>query len=194
MVICGITLDPDNFEELKAERVRDSKKIGPKRRESLAELLKDRAEDYEIVEYGPAEIDQLRAEGTNLNEIEALGFAKAINRLEPPKAYIDSASANAEVFADSISDLLDCDVELVVEHGADEKYLPVSAASIIAKVRRDAEIDKLKKKYGETGSGYPADERTIRFLEKWVREKKKLPPFARNSWKTAQRIKSEFGK
>lgn len=194
MVICGITLDPESFEELRVERVRDSKKISPRRRESLAALLKDRAEDYEIVEFGPAEIDQLRAEGTNLNEIEALGFAKILNRLEPPKAYIDSASANTEVFADSISELLECDMELVVEHGADEKYLPVSAASIIAKVRRDSEIEELKKKYGETGSGYPADERTVRFLENWVRENGELPPFARNSWKTAERIKSEFGK
>ncbi len=54
-------------------------------------------------------------------------------------------------------------IEMIVEHKADEEYLPVSAASIIAKVRRDRRIEELKEKHGETGSGYPADERTIKF-------------------------------
>ncbi|KXB05929.1 hypothetical protein AKJ53_01735 [candidate division MSBL1 archaeon SCGC-AAA382F02] len=191
MVICGILLDTDVFAELKAERVRDSKKISPNRRKELSELLKKRAEKFEIVEIEPGEIDQLRGEGTNLNQIEAIGFARVLNRLNPETVYVDSASANTEMFADQIYELLDEDMELIVEHEADVKYLPVSAASIIAKVRRDERIEELKEKYGEMGSGYPADDRTIQFLKKWVKEHKELPTFARQSWKTAQRIMSE---
>ena len=50
------------------------------------------------------------------------------------------------------------------------------------------EIDEIRKIYGEVGSGYATDERTIRFLERWVKEKGKLPPFARASWKTCKRL------
>lgn len=194
MVISGVTLSPGTFRELKAERVRDSKKISPKRRETLAELIKDRADKYEIVEFSAAEIDQLRAEGTNMNRIEALGFARVLKVLDPPKAYLDSASSNADKFSEHIRNILGQEIEMVVEHKADEKYLPVSAASILAKVRRDGRIDELKEKYGKTGSGYPSDERTIRFLERWMRSHEDLPNFARKSWKTAQRIKAESGK
>lgn len=193
MVICGVTLNPEVFKELNAERVRDSKKIGPQRRVELAKLIIERAERHEIIEFEASEIDRLRLEkDVNLNEIEAIGFARLINKLDPPKVYVDSASANAEKFAESIRQQLEVDTELVVEHEADVKYLPVSAASIIAKVRRDERIEKLSHHYGELGSGYPADERTINFLESWMQEHRELPEFARSSWKTAQRIEKKF--
>jgi ribonuclease HII len=44
----------------------------------------------------------------------------------------------------------------------------------------------------EIGSGYPSDPATVQFLEGWVREHGDLPPFARKSWKTAERIKARF--
>lgn len=191
MVICGITIDQNIYGELRSERVRDSKKIGPNRREILAKFLKRKAEKYEILEFEAEEIDRLRGEGTNMNQIEELGFARVLNRLNPQKAYIDSASANAEKFSDNIRNMLEKNIELIVEHKADEKYLPVSAASIVAKVRRDKRIKELEQSYGKMGSGYPSDERTINFLKTWMREHEDLPDFARKSWKTAQRIKSE---
>ena len=43
-----------------------------------------------------------------------------------------------------------------------------------------------------SASGYPHDRDTIAFLSEWVRENKDLPPCARHSWTTAQRIKASF--
>lgn len=189
MVLCGVLLSPSVFEEFHLERVRDSKKISPNRREELAELITERAEEYEVIEVSASEIDQLRLkEDINLNEIEALSFARLINKLNPPKAYIDSAASSEENFARMIQKHLQVKTELIVEHEADSNYIPVSAASIIAKVVRDERIEELKQRYGELGSGYPADERTINFLEKWVKKHRELPDFARKSWKTSQRI------
>ena len=188
MVICGVEVSPKIFSELRAERVRDSKMIGPNRREFLDKFLKEKIEKYEIVEYSPFEIDQLRSEGVNMNQIEARGFAKVLNLLRPSKAYIDSASASTDKFESDVGNNLDCNVDMVVEHKADESYLPVSAASIIAKVRRDERIEDLKEEYGEIGSGYPSDDRTIRFLESWIGKNKDFPDFVRKSWKTAQRF------
>lgn len=176
---------------MKSERVRDSKKIGKQRRKELAELLHRRAEKIEFVEFWPEDIDEMRQNGTNLNRIEAIGFAKLLDRLKASQAYIDSASANAEKFSECLKNLCNkSTVELVVEHKADKNYLSVSSASILAKVRRDRRIEELKSEYGETGSGYPADDRTVKFLERWVEENEELPEIARKTWKTAKRMKS----
>ena len=77
--------------------------------------------------------------------------------------------------------------EIVSEHHADEKYMVVSAASIVAKVVRDREIIKLAKKYGEIGSGYPSDPVTIRWLSQYLDDYTSPPPIARKSWKTVSR-------
>jgi len=192
MVLCGALLDEQALDELKAAGVKDSKLLSPKRREMLAKLIAERAARLEIVELSPAEIDELRlVKKINLNEIEAMNFARILDRLRPKIAYVDSADPDPEMFKERIERHLRTRPKLVVENYADRKYVVVSAASIIAKVRRDERIAELRRKYGEFGSGYPADPRTIDFLERWVREHGKLPEFARRSWETAQRIEQQ---
>ncbi|RMF30468.1 MAG: ribonuclease HII, partial [Candidatus Nitrosothermus koennekii] len=73
------------------------------------------------------------------------------------------------------------------EHRADANNIVVGAASIIAKVNRDKEIDRLRV-YGNVGSGYPSDEITIKFVEEWMKKNKQYPEFLRKSWKTMKRI------
>lgn len=194
MVICGVVVKPEILPELKTKGVKDSKKISPDRRKNLAEFLRKKVEGFEFLEINPQEIDRLRSRGTTLNQIEADGFAELIGRLETEKVYVDSASANPKKFANDILNRLTLEVELVVEHEADKNYLPVSAASIMAKVRRDKRIEKLKKTHGNIGSGYPADRRTIQFLKSWMKDNQELPDFVRKSWDTIRKIKSESGK
>ena len=74
------------------------------------------------------------------------------------------------------------------EHGADESYPLVAAASIVAKVRRDARIDALDEEYvefGPVGSGYPSDPTTRDFLRRYVAATGELPDCARASWSTS---------
>jgi ribonuclease HII len=189
MVVCGAMFKPEAIEKLKAARVRDSKLLGPCRRSTLAKLIQGRAAKCETVELSPAEIDELRlVKKINLNELTAMQFARVLDKLKPEIAYIDSADVNAARFGKTIRQYMRTKTKLVVEHGADVKYVVVGAASILAKVRRDQRIAELKKKHGEVGSGYSSDPITIRFLERWVQEHGRLPPFARKSWETAQRI------
>jgi ribonuclease HII len=124
----------------------------------------------------------------NLNELEAKTFALIIDRLKPKLVYMDSPDPNPKLFEQRIQKYLKTKPELVVENFADKKYVAVAAASILAKVRRDQRIAELRDRYGDLGSGYPADPRTIAFLESWVREHGKLPDFARRSWETARRV------
>lgn len=185
MVVAGLALDTES--ELDGLNVRDSKKCTPKRRESLAsELYKIARTEVIIV---PAEdIDALR-EGMTMNQIETKLFASIIDKLRPDKAYVDSADVNEQRFGQDIKDELDFEIEIISKHGADETYPIVSGASIIAKTTRDYEVQKIKKELGsDLGSGYPSDETTIKFLEKWIDTHGELPPHTRRSWKTAQRI------
>jgi ribonuclease HII len=98
-----------------------------------------------------------------------------------------------ERFGRDIKSELKFDLEIISKHEADDLYPIVSAASIIAKTKRDFEIEKIKSEIGEdVGSGYPSDSKTISFLKKWIEEHKTPPPHTRHSWKTTQRILSQI--
>jgi ribonuclease HII len=83
------------------------------------------------------------------------------------------------------------EIQLVVEHKADFNHLIVGAASIIAKVTREKELEKLKKKYHiEFGSGYPSDPTTKKFIEEnW--NDPKISSIIRKSWATYKTIVSK---
>ena len=74
------------------------------------------------------------------------------------------------------------------EHHADRNYPVVSAASIVAKVTRDAAIKRLHQKHGKFGSGYPSDSSTISYLKKSFESHKKFPNITRMSWLTVRRM------
>jgi ribonuclease HII len=68
-------------------------------------------------------------------------------------------------------------------HHADQLNLVVSAASIIAKIIRDNEIQAIRSIHHAIGSGYPSDEKTMYFIREWVKKYKNAPSFARKSWR-----------
>jgi ribonuclease HII len=111
-------------------------------------------------------------------------------------AYVDAADVNAARFGTNLKAQYAKkypekanELSVVSEHQADATYPVVSAASIVAKVRRDELIKELGKKIGiDFGSGYPSDPKTQRFLEDWSREHDTLPEFVRHSWKTAENV------
>ncbi|HID60592.1 MAG TPA: ribonuclease HII [Hadesarchaea archaeon] len=197
LVIAAVLFDEKNIEKLKAMRVKDSKTLSPKRRETLCRFIKETALAHAIAELPPARIDeavQSKRPLFKLNRLEAETMAGVIAKLKPDIAYVDASDIDAERFGNWIRERLLLKTRVISEQKADVKYPVVAAASIVAKVRRDEIISELHKKYGFFGSGYPADPRTITFLERWVREHGELPEFARKSWETAQRIKKQITK
>jgi ribonuclease HII len=193
MVIGCVILDDDGREKMKELNVRDSKKVAPIRRVKLEPYIKEYAIEWKTIQISASEIDRLRTK-INLNAIEALKMSELIISLSnrPHKVIVDSADPVAENFGKRIIDLLkerNAHIpEIVSEHKADDNYLEVSAASILAKVERDREIEQLKEEYGNIGSGYPSDELTQAFL-KHLKEQGELPAFVRRSWATADRQK-----
>ncbi len=195
MCVGGVMMDETKLSALKNLGVADSKKISPKMRSRLAGQIKKYSDEVFILEISAGQIDELR-KVMSMNQIMVLTFSKVLEQLHPEKAYVDAADVNAERFGDSILEKYSKqypekakDMSIISKHQADAIYPVVSAASIVAKVRRDEMIEEIKAEYGvDFGSGYPSDPKTKKFLADWFFEHKELPDFVRHSWKTASNI------
>lgn len=186
LVICGLAVERDDL--LKQLGVRDSKKLTKAKRKELCPKIERIASGIEIIEVSASEIDALRQELT-LNQLEAKLFASIIQKLAPSVAYVDAADANAERFGEEILQELDFKVNVISQHRADDTYPVVSAASILAKVRRDTRVAEIEREIGEPiGSGYASDPTTVNFIESWLKRNGELPPYVRKSWDTTSRL------
>ncbi len=188
MCVAGLLVDEKKLDNITRIGVKDSKKLTPKKREALSVEIKNLADKIFILEVSPGQIDELRKVIT-MNEIMVACYVKVLEELRPESAFVDAADVIAERFGENIKKKYSGDLNITSEHNADEKYPIVSAASILAKVRRDELVRNIEKTAGtEIGSGYPSDRKTITFLENWVREHGSLPDFARSSWETSKNI------
>ena len=189
MIICGLCFHKNQLDLLKKIGVKDSKKLASKKRKELAIIIRQNAFRVKLAIVSVKEIDQRKKKNLTLNQIEELYMAKLINDLKPDIIYIDAADVNEQRFVKSIKKLLDYTPNKIIgEHKADDIYPIVSASSIIAKVERDLFIEQLKRKYGDFGSGYPSDMKSIEFLRNWIIKNNQIPPFARRSWQTTRKI------
>ena len=192
MVIAGV-VDTDRSEvSYKEMGCKDSKVLTPKRREELEPKIRGAAKEVVTIEIPAHEIDSLR-KIMSLNEVEAKKIAELIISLEhkPDKIIIDCPDTEPKNFINRLRKYLGPDFNAIAEHKADVNYPIVSAASIVAKVKRDQWIKDMAKKHGPMGSGYPADPDTQKFLKAYFEEHGKMPPFARKSWDTSKRMVAE---
>lgn len=166
----------------------DSKRLSPARREAVAtDLRATEGISVAMVEVTPTEIDDA---STDMNELTIEAAAEAIDRVVETgcSGMVDACDTDAARFGRRVTETVNMAVEIEAEHGADEAYELVGAASIVAKVARDAHIKELAEEYGSLGSGYPSDPNTRNFLQEYVREHDELPPFARTSWQTSRDV------
>jgi len=190
--ICPTELEEaaDYYEEFKKLGVKDSKQLTPKRRAFLADLIREKAEDFEVIVVYPDEIESSNAEGVNLNDVEAIACADIINKMNKGKGkmkvVLDCPSTGIKKWNDLLKTKIKnlSNLEISCEHKADENHIAVSAASILAKCVREEEMQKLREKYGdEIGSGYTSDPSTQQFLKKHAKKYNDDGIF-RKSWAT----------
>jgi ribonuclease HII len=165
--------------------VADSKQLSPERRAKLAERIRVQADAVSVAEIT---VDRIDDPETDMNQLTVEAHVRALSSLarDGSTGYVDAGDTNAVRFERRVGTQLDADIDLQAEHGADETYPIVSAASIVAKVHRDDHVAALADRYGELGSGYPSDETTRRFLRSYVESEGELPDCARESWQTSQ--------
>lgn len=166
--------------------VKDSKALPPAERTRLAGLITARLPSTVLV-IDAADIDILRRCGS-MNLLMARAHARVIAELRPHRAYVDACDVIASRYGRTVAACLDFPCRITAEHHADENRPVVSAASIVAKVARDRIIEDLASSFGEIGSGYPSDTRTIAFLEAYIRDHGRPPPCARASWETTRAL------
>jgi len=192
MVVCGFLIEESKIKKLKEIGVKDSKLLSSIKRKRIALILKRIAKNIVLIKISANEIDRLRKK-INLNEIEINKISEIINSLSPNIVIIDSPEVNTKKFINKIKKKLkNKNIRIIAENYADRKYPIVSAASILAKVERDKEIEKIKKRIGyDFGSGYASDKKTINFLKYWLKNHKELPNFVRKSWITVKLLSKE---
>lgn len=189
MILAGVLIKQDAEPELKKLGAKDSKLLTHPQRMRIADLINKEVNAAHVVLATPAEIDAAIFSGENLNTLEARKMAEVINELntgkEEIKVIVDCPSINTASWRTKLLSFIKKKDNLIVlcEHKADFNHPVVSAASILAKVRREEEVAHLKKTYGEMGSGYPADPFTQKFLKTRGAELANTGIF-RKSWAT----------
>ena len=164
----------------------DSKSLSPDRREAFdASLRSDDRVTTAVVEVEPTRIDD---DGTDMNTLTVDAHAAAMADLagQGDRVILDAGDVSEGRFARRVDERVEGSFDLMAEHGADATYAVVSAASVVAKVARDAHVRALAEEFGELGSGYPSDPRTRTFLADYVAEHGCLPDCARASWRTSR--------
>ena len=187
LVVAAVAVN--NANDIANLGIKDSKQLTKSKRKELANLIKAKFNfAVEIIE--PRIVDEYRRRN-KLNELNREAFERLISKLDPNVAYVDAADVNENRFGSQIKASLTNkkDTDVISMHKADAKIEVVAAASIIAKETRENEIEKLKDKIGDFGSGYPSDERTIKFLKSFYADNGKWPTGTRESWKTLERIR-----
>ncbi len=178
----AVAADPDVL----PDGLADSKTLSPARRTELADRLRDTPD----VRIGLAEItsDRIDDPDTDMNGLTVAAHVRAIDTVvdDGERGIVDACDVDEERFSDRVGRRLEREVAVVAEHGADERYELVAAASVIAKVERDAHVERLAAEYGPLGSGYPSDPTTRSFLTSYVDEHGTLPDCARRSWRTCR--------
>lgn len=189
--------------------MKDSKLLLPAKRRKLYREIRKLAVQVAYERIDPQEIDLVVIRGTKLlrlNYLEAQYMARVLQRIKFDRAYIDCCDTVQRRYGELVADLLFERVRqgnnmptqlgeqnhyrdmIISEHHADRNYPVVSAASIVAKVRRDAYISLLHGKHGVFGSGYPSDPHTKQYLEGFLNRAESLPSFTRFSWATVRNL------
>jgi len=195
LVVAGVALKSEDLPLLVELEVKDSKLLTPKKREALYPEILRLTQSYHTIKVPPAEIDKAVFSTRRLhklNRLEAKTMATIINTLKPDEVYVDAADVVENRFKNHIRECLQAKTRIISKHKADRIYPVVSAASIIAKVERDREISSLRLEFGDFGSGYLTDEKTMNFLRELCKNGD-YPACVRKSWKPAVRVKSEMG-
>lgn len=168
MILAGVVLTHAQEALLKEEGVADSKLLTHPKRVELAKIIEKHNHGHFIVSLTATEIDSSLLSGTNLNTLEAKAMAQIINKIgkKGMAVVVDCPSVNIDNWRKTLISFVDKadEMDIVCEHKADANHVSVSAASILAKVEREKSIEKLKKQYGDFGSGYPSDPKTKDFL------------------------------
>ncbi len=196
MVFGACLVDSRREKKLRKAGFRDSKKVPAEKREKLRDEALTMSKTilaHRVVELSPATLDS-----KSLNVLGKEVIVDLAVELRPDVLVLDAPVPPKQIpgYVKDITERLEArgvtGMKIVAENGADDTHPCCSAASIFAKVHRDAELRKIEADVGvPLGSGYPGDPHTVAFLkDRWTRDRA-WPDCVRTKWETARRIVAE---
>lgn len=195
IVVAGVAVEDDA--PLRELGVKDSKKLTPAARETLAPRIK-RISKWHVVVLHAEELNVRMARQT-LNDIEVDAFGDVARRIGAADYFLDAADTDEERFGRQVALRAEMPTErFVSKHKGDDLFPVCSAASILAKVTRDREVRHLERVLQSElamplGSGYPTDPLTITFLTEYAKRFGHLPVNTRKHWSTADGVMEAAG-
>ncbi len=187
LVVGGFVCEDTDVSALEQAGVDDSKALSKKRREALRVVLPDMGKLH-LREISPQAID-----AGNINTLEEDAFWSIICETRPDHVIIDAPCHPRAIpaFAKRLTERIQragvAVPTFTIEPKADANYTPVGAASIVAKVHRDAAIHAL----GPVGSGYPSDPVTRAWLMGFLERDEAFPSCVRTRWGTIEALKQQ---
>ncbi len=118
------------------EGINDSKKLSPKKRDELYDIIREKA-----IAVSSASVDEKTIDEINILNATYLAMQKAVAGLNPKPDFVLVDGNRAPE--------LDIECDTLVK--GDAKSISIAAASIVAKVERDRYIIEMAKKYPEYG-------------------------------------------
>ncbi len=170
VVTAAVILDPDR----PIAGLNDSKKLTEKKRLLLADEIREKALSFSVARASIIEIDSI-----NILQASLLAMKRAVEtlRVQPDYVLVDGNKLPEWLYQ----------AKAIVK--GDSRYACIAAASILAKVTRDAEMDALAADYPEYGfaqhKGYPTKVHMQALREHGV------TPFHRQSYAPVRKILEE---
>ena len=178
----------------------DSKALKPAEREKMFEQIKSHPNiiRYELIILPSDYIsrEMLKRQKVSLNQISQ-DSAKTLIKMARDKGvnirkiFVDTVGP-ADTYQQYLKASLDDNtIEVKVQPKADATFECVSAASIVAKVTRDKQIENLELNDKDCGSGYPSDPKTKDWLKNNYDNVFGFGREVRFSWKTVDNMFKE---
>ena len=187
MVMAGLCVPESDLPKLAELGVQDSKLFGAsakakKQRKELSEQLKMWPHRIEVADSD--EVDRW-VRGNGLNELERAMASRILKDFPEAQVMLDGAGIFGAL----------CTSTVQAQNKADQDYLEVAGASIIAKHLRDELMTQLLAPFEETfgkvsGGGY-ANAGSLKFVAWYHEQTGRLPSFYRHSyqWKAAAHLR-----
>ncbi len=179
LVMAGILVPEDKKEMLREWGIDDSKSFGSgKKAKQIRNDLAGKIADtfrYKIVVISSHEVDDY-VEKHSLNYLEQKKAMEIIDALPSDKVVLDGQNlfgpiTNEKIFA---------------FNKADQTYVSVGAASVLAKAERDRLFELIcgdfEHEFGEIKGGGYANKKTLEFVDWYLKKNGELPPFYRKSY------------
>jgi len=188
LVVAGVLVPEEELPLLVDLGAKDSKAVPRDRRRGLVRGIARRFPVRAVV------IPAREVDSHTLTELELTAAAELIASLSPDRVVLDAPVAPAAIpaFLSELSQRSGHSVAFLSAYPkADRTHPAAAAASLAAKVIRDAYVLFLRRRYGDFGWGYPGEDKVVAFLKDWLASHGSLPPICRTRWRSVGRLLQE---